>query len=98
MTPYPPGAPSPHISPIVPPTPAAPPAPHAPHPPMSARSWFDKSFTLVVYRNGKLGINAEHSWADAPIIGHLWEVWGAGGGRGAHGGSMGAYGGSVGGL
>ncbi|KAJ6651521.1 hypothetical protein lerEdw1_020856 [Lerista edwardsae] len=35
--------------------------------------WFDKSFTLVVYRNGKLGGNAEHSWADAPIIGHLWE-------------------------
>ena len=21
-----------------------------------------------------MGINAEHSWADAPIIGHLWEV------------------------
>ncbi|NWQ93326.1 CPT1B palmitoyltransferase, partial [Burhinus bistriatus] len=36
-------------------------------------SWFDKSFTLVVYKNGKLGANAEHSWADAPIIGHLWE-------------------------
>ncbi|XP_065712347.1 carnitine O-palmitoyltransferase 1, muscle isoform [Patagioenas fasciata] len=35
--------------------------------------WFDKSFTLVVYKNGKLGCNAEHSWADAPIIGHLWE-------------------------
>nr|XP_034984544.1 carnitine O-palmitoyltransferase 1, muscle isoform-like [Zootoca vivipara] len=35
--------------------------------------WFDKSFTLVVYRNGKLGANAEHSWADAPIMGHLWE-------------------------
>ncbi|XP_078234115.1 palmitoyl thioesterase CPT1C isoform X3 [Pogona vitticeps] len=35
--------------------------------------WFDKSFTLVVYRNGKSGINAEHSWADAPIVGHLWE-------------------------
>ncbi|KAL8222618.1 UNVERIFIED_CONTAM: Carnitine O-palmitoyltransferase 1, muscle isoform, partial [Gekko kuhli] len=35
--------------------------------------WFDKSFTLVVYRNGKLGANAEHSWADAPIVGHLWE-------------------------
>ncbi|XP_053911306.1 carnitine O-palmitoyltransferase 1, muscle isoform isoform X2 [Cuculus canorus] len=35
--------------------------------------WFDKSFTLVVYKNGKLGANAEHSWADAPIIGHLWE-------------------------
>ncbi|XP_063164909.1 carnitine O-palmitoyltransferase 1, muscle isoform isoform X2 [Candoia aspera] len=35
--------------------------------------WFDKSFTLVVYPNGKLGGNAEHSWADAPIMGHLWE-------------------------
>ncbi|XP_032093372.1 carnitine O-palmitoyltransferase 1, brain isoform [Thamnophis elegans] len=35
--------------------------------------WFDKSFNLIVYRNGKTGINAEHSWADAPIIGHLWE-------------------------
>ncbi|XP_060102042.1 carnitine O-palmitoyltransferase 1, muscle isoform isoform X1 [Heteronotia binoei] len=35
--------------------------------------WFDKSFTLVVYRNGKLGANAEHSWGDAPIMGHLWE-------------------------
>ncbi|XP_075561613.1 LOW QUALITY PROTEIN: carnitine O-palmitoyltransferase 1, muscle isoform [Pelecanus crispus] len=35
--------------------------------------WFDKSFTLVVYKNGKVGANAEHSWADAPIIGHLWE-------------------------
>ncbi|KAG8576510.1 hypothetical protein GDO81_009887 [Engystomops pustulosus] len=35
--------------------------------------WFDKSFNLVVYSNGRLGLNAEHSWADAPIIGHLWE-------------------------
>ncbi|KAM7178447.1 carnitine O-palmitoyltransferase 1, muscle isoform 1-T9 [Macrochelys suwanniensis] len=35
--------------------------------------WFDKSFTLVVYKNGKVGTNTEHSWADAPIIGHLWE-------------------------
>ncbi|XP_074872180.1 palmitoyl thioesterase CPT1C isoform X1 [Carettochelys insculpta] len=35
--------------------------------------WFDKSFTLIVFRNGKVGLNAEHSWADAPIIGHLWE-------------------------
>lgn len=35
--------------------------------------WFDKSFSLVVFRNGRLGLNAEHSWADAPIIGHLWE-------------------------
>uniref|UniRef100_A0A8C7MVZ2 Carnitine O-palmitoyltransferase 1, muscle isoform n=1 Tax=Oncorhynchus kisutch TaxID=8019 RepID=A0A8C7MVZ2_ONCKI len=35
--------------------------------------WFDKSFTLIAYKNGKLGVNAEHSWADAPIIGHMWE-------------------------
>eukprot|EP00058_Branchiostoma_floridae_P001731 XP_002587219.1 hypothetical protein BRAFLDRAFT_129895 [Branchiostoma floridae] len=35
--------------------------------------WFDKSFTLVVYKNGRIGLNGEHSWADAPIIGHLWE-------------------------
>lgn len=36
--------------------------------------WFDKSFTFVVFRNGKMGLNTEHSWADAPIVGHLWEV------------------------
>ncbi|XP_038237958.1 carnitine O-palmitoyltransferase 1, brain isoform isoform X2 [Dermochelys coriacea] len=35
--------------------------------------WFDKSFTVIIFRNGKTGLNAEHSWADAPIIGHLWE-------------------------
>lgn len=35
--------------------------------------WFDKSLNLIVYKNGKMGLNAEHSWADAPIIGHLWE-------------------------
>ncbi|XP_056454660.1 carnitine O-palmitoyltransferase 1, muscle isoform [Gadus chalcogrammus] len=35
--------------------------------------WFDKSFTLISYTNGKMGINTEHSWADAPIIGHMWE-------------------------
>lgn len=66
------------------------PPPQAPaplgHPPAPRRSprappcrWFDKSFTLVVYKNGKLGANAEHSWADAPIIGHLWEVPDGGG-------------------
>uniref|UniRef100_A0A8C5A586 Carnitine O-palmitoyltransferase 1, muscle isoform n=1 Tax=Gadus morhua TaxID=8049 RepID=A0A8C5A586_GADMO len=37
--------------------------------------WFDKSFTLISYTNGKMGINTEHSWADAPIIGHMWEVF-----------------------
>ncbi|XP_057683091.1 carnitine O-palmitoyltransferase 1, liver isoform-like isoform X2 [Corythoichthys intestinalis] len=35
--------------------------------------WFDKSFSVVVFKNGKNGINAEHSWADAPVIAHLWE-------------------------
>uniref|UniRef100_A0A8C8WQV0 Carnitine O-palmitoyltransferase 1, muscle isoform n=1 Tax=Panthera leo TaxID=9689 RepID=A0A8C8WQV0_PANLE len=35
--------------------------------------WFDKSFTLIAFKNGQLGLNTEHAWADAPIIGHLWE-------------------------
>ncbi|XP_051512130.1 carnitine O-palmitoyltransferase 1, liver isoform-like [Myxocyprinus asiaticus] len=35
--------------------------------------WFDKSFNLIVYKNGKMGVNTEHSWADAPIIGQMWE-------------------------
>ncbi|XP_037369237.1 carnitine O-palmitoyltransferase 1, muscle isoform isoform X2 [Talpa occidentalis] len=35
--------------------------------------WFDKSFTLVAFKNGQLGLNTEHAWADAPIMGHLWE-------------------------
>jgi len=35
--------------------------------------WFDKSFTLCIGTNGRIGFNAEHSWADAPVMGHLWE-------------------------
>lgn len=35
--------------------------------------WFDKSFTLIIGKNGRVGLNAEHSWADAPIMSHLWE-------------------------
>ncbi|OCT70985.1 hypothetical protein XELAEV_18037901mg [Xenopus laevis] len=35
--------------------------------------WFDKSFTFIVFKNGKIGLNAEHSWADAPVVGHMWE-------------------------
>ncbi|XP_067849726.1 carnitine O-palmitoyltransferase 1, liver isoform-like isoform X1 [Heptranchias perlo] len=35
--------------------------------------WFDKSLSFIIFKNGKVGLNAEHSWADAPIIGHLWE-------------------------
>eukprot|EP00117_Sycon_ciliatum_P028013 scpid34788/ scgid22613/ Carnitine O-palmitoyltransferase 1, muscle isoform; Carnitine O-palmitoyltransferase I, muscle isoform; Carnitine palmitoyltransferase 1B; Carnitine palmitoyltransferase I-like protein len=36
--------------------------------------WFDKSLTLAVYSNGVFVGNAEHSWADAPVIGHVFEV------------------------
>uniref|UniRef100_A0A8B9JH82 carnitine O-palmitoyltransferase n=1 Tax=Astyanax mexicanus TaxID=7994 RepID=A0A8B9JH82_ASTMX len=35
--------------------------------------WFDKSFSVVIFKNGKNGLNAEHSWADAPIVSHMWE-------------------------
>ncbi|ENN80944.1 hypothetical protein YQE_02649, partial [Dendroctonus ponderosae] len=35
--------------------------------------WFDKSFTLCIGTNGRLGFNAEHSWADAAVVSHLWE-------------------------
>lgn len=35
--------------------------------------WFDKSFNLVAFKNGKVGVNAEHSWADAPIVSYLVE-------------------------
>lgn len=35
--------------------------------------WFDKTFTLVVFKNGVYGMNVEHAWADAPITGHLME-------------------------
>uniref|UniRef100_A0A3Q0SIJ1 Uncharacterized protein n=1 Tax=Amphilophus citrinellus TaxID=61819 RepID=A0A3Q0SIJ1_AMPCI len=35
--------------------------------------WFDKSFTVIYYKNGKMGVNAEHSWADAPVLAHVWE-------------------------
>ncbi|KXJ09564.1 Carnitine O-palmitoyltransferase 1, liver isoform [Exaiptasia diaphana] len=35
--------------------------------------WFDKSFSFMVFSDGKCGLNAEHSWADAPVMGHLLE-------------------------
>ena len=35
--------------------------------------WFDKSFCLIVFADGKVGVNAEHSWGDAPVIGHMFE-------------------------
>ncbi|RLN90261.1 hypothetical protein BBJ28_00016867 [Nothophytophthora sp. Chile5] len=35
--------------------------------------WFDKTFNLVIYKNSVAGINAEHAWADAPVMAHVWE-------------------------
>ncbi|CAF4988697.1 unnamed protein product, partial [Rotaria sp. Silwood1] len=35
--------------------------------------WFDKSFNFVVGKNAVFGFNAEHSWADAPVCGHMAE-------------------------
>ncbi|XP_072277910.1 carnitine O-palmitoyltransferase 1, liver isoform isoform X1 [Pyxicephalus adspersus] len=35
--------------------------------------WFDKTISFIVFKNGNMGMNCEHSWADAPILGHLWE-------------------------
>jgi carnitine O-palmitoyltransferase 1 len=36
--------------------------------------WFDKTFNLIVSSNGRTGLNCEHSWADAPIMSHLFEA------------------------
>lgn len=30
--------------------------------------WFDKSFNLIVYANGKAGLNCEHSWAGERVV------------------------------
>ena len=35
--------------------------------------WFDKSFNMVVFADGRMGLNAEHSFGDAPVIGHAFE-------------------------
>uniref|UniRef100_A0A1I7RPW4 carnitine O-palmitoyltransferase n=2 Tax=Bursaphelenchus xylophilus TaxID=6326 RepID=A0A1I7RPW4_BURXY len=35
--------------------------------------WFDKAFNLIVYKNGRVGINAEHSWGDAAVTAHFME-------------------------
>lgn len=35
--------------------------------------WFDKSFNVLIFKNGKVGFNCEHSWADAPIMSQLYE-------------------------
>ncbi|KAJ7330187.1 carnitine choline acetyltransferase [Desmophyllum pertusum] len=36
--------------------------------------WFDKSFSSYIFKNGRFGLTAEHSWADAPIVSHLGET------------------------
>ncbi|XP_076050360.1 carnitine O-palmitoyltransferase whd [Oratosquilla oratoria] len=35
--------------------------------------WYDKSFNIIVAKNGRIGFNAEHGWADAAIMSHFWE-------------------------
>mmetsp|Transcript_854 Transcript_854/g.2270 ORF Transcript_854/g.2270 Transcript_854/m.2270 type:complete len:809 (+) Transcript_854:119-2545(+) len=35
--------------------------------------WFDKSFNFFVFPDGKAGLNAEHSYADALTVAHMWE-------------------------
>ena len=30
-------------------------------------------FQLIIGSNGRIGLNGEHSWADAPVVGHFWE-------------------------
>ncbi|KAF2350039.1 Acyltransferase ChoActase/COT/CPT [Trinorchestia longiramus] len=35
--------------------------------------WFDKSVNVGFFPDGQCGFNAEHSMADAPALGHVWE-------------------------
>lgn len=37
--------------------------------------WFDKSICALFMKDGRVGVNVEHSWADAPVIGHLVEYF-----------------------
>lgn len=36
--------------------------------------WVDKSMSLVVYKNGQAALHVEHSWGDAPVTAHVWEM------------------------
>jgi carnitine O-palmitoyltransferase 1 len=36
--------------------------------------WVDKSFHVIITKDAKLGIEAEHSWGDAPALGHIFEL------------------------
>jgi carnitine O-palmitoyltransferase 1 len=41
---------------------------------MGKNRWVDKCFHLIVCKNGKAGIEAEHTWGDAPALGHIFEL------------------------
>lgn len=36
--------------------------------------WFDKALSVVAFNDGHVGFNAEHSWADALVVAHMWEL------------------------
>lgn len=36
--------------------------------------WCDKSASWIVSKNGKTGVHGEHSWGDAPVVGHIQEI------------------------
>eukprot|EP00668_Euglena_longa_P042120 GGOE01055541.1.p1 GENE.GGOE01055541.1~~GGOE01055541.1.p1 ORF type:complete len:802 (+),score=153.52 GGOE01055541.1:232-2406(+) len=36
--------------------------------------WCDKSFCLVIFKNGRCGFHTEHSWGDAPVVAHVTEI------------------------
>jgi carnitine O-palmitoyltransferase 1 len=38
--------------------------------------WCDKSFSIVVLKDGRTGMNGEHSWGDAPAMCHVIEIAG----------------------
>ncbi|KAM9039938.1 palmitoyl thioesterase CPT1C isoform 2-T2 [Sarcophilus harrisii] len=40
----------------------------------AAPRWLDKSLNLVVFAGGRMGLNVEHAWADAPVPSHMWEA------------------------
>ncbi|XP_076438763.1 carnitine O-palmitoyltransferase 1, liver isoform-like [Babylonia areolata] len=35
--------------------------------------WFDKSCCIFIFKDGKMGMNCEHSFADAPVVAHTME-------------------------
>mmetsp|Transcript_147084 Transcript_147084/g.256834 ORF Transcript_147084/g.256834 Transcript_147084/m.256834 type:complete len:805 (-) Transcript_147084:1639-4053(-) len=36
--------------------------------------WCDKSFSTVIFANGRNGMHVEHSWGDAPVASHMMET------------------------